>query len=253
MREWYVAGKPKSTDVGHDFRPWSQTCDWICQNILGTGPLMDGHQAAKERTANPALLWLRDVALAFVKIGNQEWLRAHDILDMALASELDVPGFILGDNPDEEQCRKRLLQAIGRKLSQAFKTDEILIDGIKCERSEEKDEINRYYLKQYRFMVCGYSAANPAANETRTAANAANTYQPLNRGNKYTDTGNNIAVTECSDRPAAIAADQPQVSVQDEAACGDCNKMTAVGYCRHYGKSAWTVMNCNKKEQYVAK
>lgn len=71
--EWIAHGKPRTKDTRHDFREWCQTLDWIVQNLLGGAPLMDGHQAAQERTSNPALSWLRAVALAVS--GKAGWAR----------------------------------------------------------------------------------------------------------------------------------------------------------------------------------
>jgi hypothetical protein len=64
IAEWVSSGKPKSKDCRHDFREWCQTLDWICRELLSTAPLLDGHVEAQERAANPALTWLRAVALA---------------------------------------------------------------------------------------------------------------------------------------------------------------------------------------------
>ena len=50
-------------DNRHDFRAWAQTLDWIVQNLLGAAPLLDGHRETQERMTNPALTWLREVAI----------------------------------------------------------------------------------------------------------------------------------------------------------------------------------------------
>jgi hypothetical protein len=53
VQERHRQGKPKTTETRHDFREWCQTLDWIVQNIFHEAALMDGHEAAKERAANP--------------------------------------------------------------------------------------------------------------------------------------------------------------------------------------------------------
>jgi hypothetical protein len=44
IREWHVRGKPRTHESRHDFREWSQTLDWIIQNIFKLPPLLDGHR-----------------------------------------------------------------------------------------------------------------------------------------------------------------------------------------------------------------
>ncbi len=66
---WAKAGRPTTAESRHDFREWSQSLDWIGQHLLGTAPLMDGHDEARERVSNPALTWLRRVALALSEDG----------------------------------------------------------------------------------------------------------------------------------------------------------------------------------------
>lgn len=185
VKDWHAAGKLKNQEARHDFREWAATLDWICQNLLGTGPLMEGHQAAKERTANPALTWLRDVALLIINGGRAgKWLRAHEILDMLFDSEIEVPGLQPGESTEDEATRKRVLQAIGRKLGQVFKEDVLEVDNLKCARSVVWDDAWRKDVKTYSFEICAYgddfcaySAPNAAPKETLAAPNAPNTFQ----------------------------------------------------------------------------
>lgn len=66
VAQWSARGKPYTEDIRGEgrFRQWAQALDWICQEIFGLPPLMDGHEVAQERAANPALNWLRQVCLA---------------------------------------------------------------------------------------------------------------------------------------------------------------------------------------------
>ena len=171
VRAWHEAGKPKIEDAGHDFRVWSQTLGWISEKLLNTCPLMEGHKQAKERTANPALSWLRDLALLVTREGYKEPLRAHDILDILLNSDIEVPGFAKNDNPDDDDTRKRLLQALGRKFAQVFKTDEILIDDIKCSRMSMWDEDKGRDIKTYFFEISPYEIPITPSNFTCELSN----------------------------------------------------------------------------------
>ena len=53
IREWHRRGKQRTNERRHDFQDWCQTMDWIVQNIFHAAPLMEGHDAAKQRAANP--------------------------------------------------------------------------------------------------------------------------------------------------------------------------------------------------------
>ena len=63
VEEWHRRGKPKTSETHHDFREWCQALDWIVQHIFRAAPLMEGHEAAKQRAANPNLSFLRVVAI----------------------------------------------------------------------------------------------------------------------------------------------------------------------------------------------
>ena len=71
IKEWQHQGKPKVKECQHDFREWAMILDWIVQELFKEAPLLDGHRTAQERASNPALNWLRSVALA-VKSDNQQ-------------------------------------------------------------------------------------------------------------------------------------------------------------------------------------
>ena len=129
--EWISNGKPRTKDTRHDFREWSQSLDWICQNIFGCVPLMDGHQAAQERTSNPALSWLRACALA---------LGGEGRLDGALtASELaelcDLHGIAIPGKPADEDRAKR---QVGVLMKQLFReSDTLAVDGFTVTRGRK--------------------------------------------------------------------------------------------------------------------
>jgi hypothetical protein len=63
LREWYKAGKPKTTPVDHDFREFCRAMEWCVTNLLGQAPLLLGHREEQMRMSTPDLSWLRDVAI----------------------------------------------------------------------------------------------------------------------------------------------------------------------------------------------
>lgn len=154
IREWHRRGKPRSHETRHDFRRWAQTLGWIVQNIFDAVPLLDGHAETKARMTNPALTWLRDVALAVVRAKREgERLRAHEILDLLASTDVEIPGANEDADLEDNTTRNRVLQAIGRKMARCFSNGEstIEIDNLTIERSESKDHEFRK-LVQYEFQ-----------------------------------------------------------------------------------------------------
>ena len=130
--EWIASGKPRTKDCRHDFREWAQTLDWIVQNILGCSPLMDGHREAQERTSNPALSWLRAVALAVSgenRLGSE--LIASEIAEVCDMHAIDIPG-----KPTDEDRAKR---QVGSLCKQLFRESETVdVDGFQVARSHKE-------------------------------------------------------------------------------------------------------------------
>ncbi len=153
IREWIAQGCQRTTETRHDFREWCQTLDWIVRNILGEAPLMDGHEAAQERVSNPALTFLRKLALAVAEQGRlSESLIASALYEIAEAAEVDIPGL---RDPDEEQGKRH----IGIIMSRLFKTtDTVELDGFSVTRYEAKhqrDGGGTYTAKTYVFGRIG--------------------------------------------------------------------------------------------------
>ena len=130
--EWIANGKVCTKDTRHHFREWSQPLDWICQNILGCAPLMDGHEAAQERTSNPALSWVRAVALAVAgenRLGMA--LVASELVELCELHAITIPG-----NPKDEGQAKR--QA-GSLCKQVFRDgDAVTVDGYTVTRGRKE-------------------------------------------------------------------------------------------------------------------
>jgi len=159
VRAWFEAGRPRTRETRHDFRPWAQTLDWIVQNVLRAGPLLDGHRETQVRMATPVLNWLRDVALAVRRAGQLGvWLRASTLVDLlADTPSVETPGLPEGGDVTDEVIRKKVLQAMGRKLSLCFGGESaVAIDDMRIARQETADALARP-VKEYRFTVAEHA------------------------------------------------------------------------------------------------
>jgi hypothetical protein len=143
VRAWWDSGRLRTSESRHDFRGWAQVLDWICQNILGTCPIMDGHRDAQLRITTPALNWLRDISLV-VKRTHQtdQWLRTNDIIRLVQDEpNVDLPGLRSEADIEDESVHRSVLQACGRRLKKCFeKDDRIIIDGIEIQKRVVKVE-----------------------------------------------------------------------------------------------------------------
>ncbi|MDB4341863.1 hypothetical protein OAA59_01480 [bacterium] len=158
IKEWHSQGKPKVQECHHDFREWAMTLDWIVQELFDAAPLLDGHRTAQERASNPALNWLRSVALA-VKAENQqdEELTASTIVELCQNHGLDIPG--LKNLTDDDQAKMR----VGTVMSNLFRnTNPIKVEEFEVTRSSktEYSESQRRELtvKTYHFAYRAYRA-----------------------------------------------------------------------------------------------
>jgi hypothetical protein len=135
VQRWIELGRQRSDETRHDFREWVQTLDWIVQEILGEGPLMDAHQAAQERVSNPGLTFLRKLALAAAeqdRLG--ESLIASALYEIAESADVDIPGL---QEPDEDKGKRM----IGIIMARLFKTTSSLsVDAFTVTRYETETE-----------------------------------------------------------------------------------------------------------------
>lgn len=133
IRAWHTEGKPVTIETRHDFREWVQMVDWICQHILGTVPVMDGHQQAQERVSNPGLVWLRNLVLAINENGDlNQALTATEINTLCNATDITIPG--LRSGADEDVAKR----AIGTIMKKLFREGDTLeSDGFIVTREEK--------------------------------------------------------------------------------------------------------------------
>jgi hypothetical protein len=63
VKAWDNAGRPRTNESRHEFVEWSQTLDWIIQEIFKLPSLIEGHTEEVLRISDPAMTWLRLVAI----------------------------------------------------------------------------------------------------------------------------------------------------------------------------------------------
>jgi hypothetical protein len=129
---WHAQGKPRTAETRHDFREWVQVVDWIVQNVFHLVPVMDGHQQAQERVSNPAMVWLRSVALAIDQTGDLgRELIATEIYSICESSDISIPG--LRDGADQDKA----VRVIGTVMAKLFRDgDTIKVDSYEVVREE---------------------------------------------------------------------------------------------------------------------
>ncbi len=180
VKAWYAAGKLGTGATGHDFRAWAGRLDWIVQNILHAGPLLEGHRQTQVRMATPVLNWLRDVALIVRDHGLLGvWLRANDLVDIIAAqADTELPGLPDGGDLADDDVKKKVLQATGRRMAQCFGTDGVRqIDNFHIARKETDDFLNRRTTREYCFQAiepapqeCAYAPDAPDAHRRTIGA-----------------------------------------------------------------------------------
>ncbi len=178
FKVWHAAGKPRTTETRHDFRRWATVLDWIVQNLLLCPPLLDGHRETQRRMATPALTWLRDVALAVERSGQmEEWLLTYQLLDIVEAGGLEIPGAQEDTDLQDDESRKKVLRAMGKRLSSCFAHDQAAIDGMLIRRRYGQDQEGRN-RPEYQFEKPCEIPASPNGPECSPNENAPSPKSP---------------------------------------------------------------------------
>jgi hypothetical protein len=145
IKEWFDRGAPRTEESRHDFSEWVQTLDWIVQNIFKLSPLVDGYVEEVLRVSDPALSWLRKIAIAVEKDNRLELgLSASDIVDVCQARGIDFPNKILSANLEQ------LAMYAGRLLGRLFR-DVSFGETLSIDRYEVEHESR----KQHRSSAFG--------------------------------------------------------------------------------------------------
>jgi len=164
IRDWCRRGRPTTNATGHDFREWAGILDAFTVYYMGEN-LLTGHEQAQERTANPALSWLRAVGLLVLKSGKSgNDLPAAELYELSADDQLAVPGM---RQPDDHQGP----QIVGRVLAKCFRDgDSLQVDHLVVERIKhsEYDSNSRKVVerKTYRFTDANSSACGPCGLNT---------------------------------------------------------------------------------------
>jgi hypothetical protein len=149
IRDWCRRGKPTTNATGHDFREWAGILDAFTVYHMGEN-LLTGHEQAQERTANPAMSWLRAVGLLVLKTGKAgRELPAAELYELSADDQLHIPGM---RQPDDQQGP----QIVGRVLAKCFRDgNRVEVDHLTIERitNTEYDPASRKDVtrKAYRF------------------------------------------------------------------------------------------------------
>jgi hypothetical protein len=102
---------------------------------MRTAPILDGHQIEQDRVGNPALVWVREVALhvrAEAEEGSE--LSASRIAEICSTAGLLYPG-----GKSETDDHKATLH-VGRLMAKLFsESQEILVDSFSICRSREEE------------------------------------------------------------------------------------------------------------------
>ena len=114
---------------------------------------MEGHQQAQERVSNPALVWVRSVALAVEQTGDlNKAFTATQINSLCDGADISIPG--LRDSHEEDKAKK----VIGMLMAKLFhESDSIDVDGyqvLREERHVDRDDLNAgggFKSKTYTF------------------------------------------------------------------------------------------------------
>lgn len=160
IREWHEAGAPR-LETDHSFREWVGALDWIVRAIFDLPPLLDGHQDAVERAGNPALGWLRAVALAVVKTHRlAEMLSASAIAEVCADETIELPG--CKDITDGEARRQQVGRLLGKCFADTYGND-LLIDTVHVTRYEHPDPLRAAKMvRRYQFWTGDTPPAVPA-------------------------------------------------------------------------------------------
>jgi hypothetical protein len=136
--EWDRQGRKHSDDYRHDFVEWAQTLDWIVQNIFDLPALLEGHVEEILRISDPALSWLRAIAIAVERDNRlNEALSASEIGDVCQLHGIDFPGCRYLPSLDQVPL------VTGKLLNRVFR--EI------CNVAIDRYEIRRETKKEYHF------------------------------------------------------------------------------------------------------
>ena len=167
IREWHRLGKQRTKDTRHDRREWCQILDWIVQNIFHLSPLMDGHQAAQERVANPDHTFLRQLALALSKCHKMNIaLQPKEMFEVCEQEGLYIPGVANERRHEEAHANP----AIGKLMKRVFgDSDSVEVDLYTITRAKQKVVVEA----THSYPACFYTFTLTEGEEPQQPVNPA--------------------------------------------------------------------------------
>lgn len=150
IRHWHQAGKPRTAETRHDFREWSQVCDWILIHVFQRTGLMEGHGEARERVANPSLSFFRNLA---VKLEAQAQLNqplsATNIAEFCEEQDIEIPHLSQATQADPTARRiqigklmKAVLNGAGGREWEGYRVDRAEVQTVNS--AGNSDQQTRY-------------------------------------------------------------------------------------------------------------
>jgi hypothetical protein len=133
ISEWIANGKPRTSDTRHSFKAWNQILDWMVQEVFHCAPLMEGHEAAQDRVGNPALTFVRSVALAVERSDKlDQALIASELVGICQRHSVPIPGAM---DADEDRAKRQIGVLMRRVFEDA---DQITVEGYTVTRGEHE-------------------------------------------------------------------------------------------------------------------
>ncbi len=161
IKAWWTAGAQRGDSGGHDFRAWAQTVEGVIRFAWpDSSPMFEGHRTAQERTANPALVFLRQLCLAVeVDERTETPLTASALVEICETHGIEIPG--LRDPTNEASAKKQM----GMILARCLKSDRLMMDEYEVVRTVEDmqrtDGTGYYPSKRYEFRRMNRPEAEP--------------------------------------------------------------------------------------------
>jgi len=157
VSEWIRNGKQTTNDARHDLRTWCRSLDWIVQEYFRLPPLLDGHDAARQRISDPALSFLRNVCLTLRPadlIAGSVVYNASQLADQAIENGVSIPGLSANRLHDDGASAKAVGVTLGRLFREA-ETIEVDRWSVKREIERVKRSDNNGYFDQKSYRISG--------------------------------------------------------------------------------------------------
>lgn len=118
IEEYFRQGSQRTCEGRHSFHDWAQTLDWIVQNLFELPPLLDGHAEAQAVITNPALGFLRQLAIAVdldERLGMP--LTATDLVDVCVLHDVRISESKANSDLEDLSAAR----TIGKRLQPLFR------------------------------------------------------------------------------------------------------------------------------------